>query len=180
MTNTAQKNSKLPLEIERKYLIAYPNMVVLTEQPHYNATEITQAYLLSSPNTPGGSRIRKRGTVQSGYKFYYTFKRDITPVKRIEIEKEITEQEYEDLLKKADPALKIIHKVRHCFEYKNQMFELDTYTFWTDRATVELELTNENDTADLPPYITLIKEVTNDLRYRNRSLAQRVITEDIL
>lgn len=163
-------------EIERKYLIKYPDIDLLKACENYNATEIWQTYLKNSDNTTG-MRIRKRGNNNS-FEYTKTFKRDITPLKRIEIEDVITEQEYEQLLKEKDKNLHSIHKFRHCFNYMNQMFELDVYTFWNDRATLELELSREDQKIILPPFIEIIKEVTNDKRYRNRSLAQSVITED--
>lgn len=163
-------------EIERKYLIKYPDIALLESCKNYNASEIWQTYLKSSGNTMG-MRIRKRGK-NGSYEYTKTFKRDITPVKRIEIEDVITKQEYESLLKDKDENLQTIRKVRHCFDYMNQMFELDIYPFWNDRATLELELSRENQEIILPPFIEVIKEVTNDKRYRNRSLSHIVITED--
>ena len=63
--------------------------------------------------------------------------------------------------------------------YKDQLFELDVYTFWDDRATLELELDNENQEIEIPPFIDVIKEITDDERYSNRALSYSVITEDI-
>lgn len=170
-------NKTLPLEIERKYLIAYPDITFLEACPNYSKSDICQTYLKNEGSTTG-MRIRKRGA-NGIYKYTKTFKRDITPVKRIELEDEISQQEYKELLKSADPMLKTISKTRHCFSYNNQLFELDIYTFWNDRATLELELENENQKIDFPPFIKVIKEVTGDLRYRNRSLAGNIVTETI-
>ena len=79
----------------------------------------------------------------------------------------------------ADPDSTPIKKVRHCFMYKDQLFELDVYTFWDDRATLELELDNENQEIEIPSFIDVIKEITDDERYSNRALSYSVITEDI-
>lgn len=167
----------LPLEIERKYLISYPDIGMLKQCPRYSSTKITQTYL-TNDNATHGMRIRKRGSGNT-YTYYKTFKQDITPLKRIEIEDIITADKYNALLKKADPSLQTISKVRHCFMYKEQMFELDIYTFWKDRAILEIELESENDNVYLPPFLNVIKEVTNDLRYRNRALAKNVLSEEI-
>lgn len=164
-----------PLEIERKYLIGYPDLSLLEQAEGYSKTEITQTYL-KSRSTEFGSRVRKRGA-GGVYTYTKTYKRNISMIRRIEIEEEITEAEYRSLLKEADPALKTISKVRHCFHYAGKLFELDIYPFWNDRATLEIELTDESEPFTLPPFVTIIKEVTEDRRYRNRSLAQSVYTE---
>lgn len=161
-----------PLEIERKYLIRYPDMAALKQAEGYSKTEIEQTYL-KSDGSPFGGRVRKRG---AGGKYTYTktYKRTITAVKRVEIEEEITREEYDSLLKKADPMSRTVKKERHCFIYRGLLFELDIYPFWNDRAILEVELENEDALFFMPPFIEVIKEVTQDLRYRNRSIAKSV------
>lgn len=166
-----------PLEIERKYLIRYPDLPAVERAEGYNKTEITQTYL-KSESTEFGARVRKRGA-GGLYVYTKTYKRNLSMIRRIELEEEITKQEYQSLLKEADPALKTISKVRHCFLYAGKLFELDVYPFWHDRATLEIELSDESEPFTLPPFITVIKEVTEDRRYRNRSLAQSVVTEPV-
>lgn len=167
----------IPLEIERKYLIRMPDITVLSEQSGYADTEMLQMYLAPDSDY-AGMRIRK--SIRNGaVSCRKTYKRDITPVKRIEIEDEITPEEFERLAAFRDPEYAPIHKHRHSFEYKGQVIELDIYDFWQDRATVEVELENEDCTVELPPFIEVIKEVTEDLRYRNRSLAKCVVIDRI-
>ena len=55
--------------------------------------------------------------------------------------------------------------------YKNQYFELDLYYFSCDRAIVEIELTQETEQIHFPEFLKLIKEVTEDRNYKNRTLA---------
>lgn len=71
----------------------------------------------------------------------------------------------------ADTSLKQIRKDRYCFIYKNNYVELDIYPFWSDYAIVEVELTSENQNVFLPSEIEVIKDVTEDKRFKNRSLA---------
>ncbi len=47
---------------------------------------------------------------------------------------------------------------------------MDVYPFSDRYATIELELENESQHIDLPPYINVIKEVTGDQRYFNGAL----------
>ena len=46
------------------------------------------------------------------------------------------------------------------------------YPFWKDRAILEIELADEDEKIDFPEFIKVIKEVTDDERYKNASLAQ--------
>ena len=48
---------------------------------------------------------------------------------------------------------------------------IDIYPMWQDKAILEVELSNELTPIDIPPEITVVKEVTNDLSYRNVNLA---------
>ena len=56
---------------------------------------------------------------------------------------------------------------------------LDVYDFWSDRATAEIELSTEDEEAELPPCLQVIREVTADRRYKNAALAREVVFEEI-
>jgi len=170
-------NSKLPLEIERKFLIRMPDVSVLETQPLYMKIEIEQAYLRNQERT-AGMRIRKN-VINGKTTYKKTYKKSITYRTRIEIEDDISEQSWKDLLFEIDPDSIPIKKVRHCFIYQGQFFELDIYDFWTDRATLEIELSSEEEKVELPSFIEVIKEVTDDDRYSNRSLSYNVVNEEI-
>lgn len=169
--------NNLPLEIERKYLIKFPDVSLLEQQPVYMKIEMEQAYLKEQGET-AGMRIRK-SILNGKITYKKTFKRNITNVTRIEIEDDISEQSWLELLKEVDPESTPIKKVRHCFMYNSQLFELDIYPFWNDRATLELEMSSEDQQITLPPFIEIIKEVTEDKRYTNRSLSYNIFTEEI-
>lgn len=167
----------VPLEIERKFLIYYPDISVLARAEGYNKTEIEQTYL-KNDGSPFGGRVRKRGT-DGKHTYTKTYKRTITAVRRVEIEEEITREEYVFLLKEADPASRTVKKQRHCFLYEGKLFELDIYPFWNDRAILEIELESEDAPFLMPPFIEVVKEVTQDTRYRNRSIAKSVPFDEI-
>ncbi|MEE1076863.1 MAG: hypothetical protein UHY68_06335 [Acutalibacteraceae bacterium] len=169
--------NNLPLEIERKYLIKFPDVSLLEQQPVYMKIEMEQAYLKDQGET-AGMRIRK-STLNGKTTYKKTFKKNITNVTRIEIEDDISEQSWLELLKEVDPESTPIKKVRHCFMYNSQLFELDIYPFWSDRAILELEISSEDQQITLPPFIEVIKEVTEDKRYTNRSLSYNILTEEI-
>ena len=65
-----------------------------------------------------------------------------------------------------------IIKDRYCLTYKNQYFEIDIYPFSNDLAILEIELNNELQEIEFPYYLDILKEVTEDSRYRNSNLAK--------
>lgn len=157
------------IEIERKYLIKMPDMEKLRQTDNYDFSEIEQVYVSDTMDGMFG-RIRKRGK-NGVYKYYKTFKKDVTAVTRIEIESEISEKEYKELKKHCREGFGIIEKTRHVFDYKGQTFELDIFPFWNDKAFLEAEVSSEDTEIPIPPFIEVIKEVTEDLSYRNSALA---------
>lgn len=161
--------SKNNLEIERKYLIKMPDTEELAKAENYDRSEIEQVYVEDTLDGMFG-RIRKRGK-NGVYKYYKTFKKDVTAVTRVEIESEISEQEYNELKKHCREGFGIIKKTRHVFDYKGLTFELDIFPFWKDKAFLEAEVSSEDAEIPVPPFIEVIKEVTDDISYRNSSLA---------
>ena len=164
----------IPFEIERKFLIRYPDEQLLAKKGE--SSRITQTYLLGEPNTSERVRLRERDGVRV---YTHTVKRRITDVRRIEIEREISREEYLRLLERADPERRVIEKTRWCLPYAGQMLEIDLFPFWTDRAYLEIELKEEDQTLVIPPELELIREVTDDIRYTNASLAREIPWDEI-
>ena len=158
-----------PYEIERKFLIKYPNLEWLESQPNCQRVEIIQTYL-KSPNGDE-TRIRQRG-IDGNFIYFQTTKRKISACKRIEIERRLTKDEYLKLLLDVDTTKHQIRKTRYCLVYENQYFEIDVYPFWQDKAVMEIELRDENQAIKLPEMIDVIKEVTGDDEYSNSTLAK--------
>ena len=92
---------------------------------------------------------------------------------------EIGEERFRDLSERADPARSPIRKKRYLYEYDGQLFEIDVFPFWDDRAVMELELENEEQEIRLPPAIEIVREVTSDGRYTNSALAREIVRETI-
>ena len=158
-----------PYEIERKYLIEYPDIKWLENTPSCQRIEIIQTYL----NSAAGEevRVRQRG-VNGNYIYFQTIKRKVSDVKRVEIERRLSQAEYLKLLMEADTTKRQIRKTRYCLTYENQYFEIDVYPFWNDKAIAEIELSDENAEIIFPKQIKIIKEVTDDDSFKNASLAQ--------
>lgn len=156
-----------PLEIERKFLIKYPDISILENNPFCKKAEITQAYIMGADGKK--LRIRKRGE-KGNFLYFETRKEDITPTKRIETERRITKEEYERALKEAGDNIRVITKDRYCLVDKESYWEIDIFPFWNDKALMEIELSCENEQFYFPENIEVIKEVTDDKTYRNYNL----------
>ena len=158
-----------PYEIERKFLIEYPDMKWLGSIPNCRRVEIIQTYLKADDDEE--IRVRQRGA-DGHYIYYQTTKRRISSIKRVEIERRLSESEYIRLLMNADTTMRQIRKDRYCLTYDNQYFEIDVYPFWNDKAILEIELSDENAEIRFPKEIAVIKEVTDDESYKNAALAK--------
>lgn len=158
-----------PLEIERKFLIEYPDIEWLESVESCEKIEIIQTYIKSDSGDE--VRVRQRG-VDGNYIYFQTTKRKITDIKRVETERRLSQKEYLRLLMDADTSRRQIRKTRYCLTYKNQYFEIDVYPFWDDKAIMEIELRDENIPIEFPERICIIKEVTDDEAYKNAQLAK--------
>ena len=164
-------------EIERKYLIRYPDIKKLQAQKGVEQWEIVQIYLTVSG--PGETR-RIRQVVSGGeIKYYKTFKKHLTELTNEEDEGEIDQLEYIHLCQEQQPGCKPVGKTRYRIPYEGHILEFDIYPFWDDRAILEIELEHENEGAAIPDYVQIIRDVSADPAYKNRSLAENVIYEDI-
>lgn len=156
----------LHLETERKLLIRKPDDAVLKRFGAFES-KIEQVYLTCLNGT---HRIRKR-SFGNEILYYETLKIRISGTVCHEFEERIDSETYHELLKRADKQKHPIRKSRYCFLYKNQYFELDIYDFWKNVATLELELTDENQPLLLPDELHVIKDVSEDYRFKNNYLA---------
>ncbi len=154
-----------PLEIERKFLIARPSGSALTGLDFCDYVEISQAYV---DNAAGRYRVRRRG---KGNDFIYikTQKIKISEERRIETENRISKAEYEAAI----CGQKLLSKRRYLILSGGKYFELDVFPFWKDFALLEIELKDEAEMFDLPPFVNVIKEVSADKNFRNSVIAHK-------
>ena len=166
---------RIPLEIERKYLIRTPDIRALAALPGCSVSEIEQTYLPDpAPGTTERIRLRR---YPDRVEYTRTAKTRLSPVEAREDESRITEEEYRALLVRRDPALRTVRKTRVAFTRDGQLYEVDLYPFWTRVAVLETELSDPARTAPIPPFLSVIREVTEDRAYSNRALARRIPPE---
>ena len=164
-------------EIERKYLIRYPDIKKLQAQKGVEQWEIVQIYLTVSG--PGETRRIRQVVCGGEIKYYKTFKRHLSSVKNEEDEGEIDQLEYIYLSQQQQPGCKPLAKTRYRIPYEGHILEFDIYPFWEDRAILEIELESEAEGAAIPDYVRIIRDVSADPAYKNRSLAENVVYEEI-
>ena len=161
-----------PFEIERKYLISFPNIKYLESLDSCTKIDISQTYLKSDNGSE--RRVRARGA-NGDYIYYLTEKKKVSNLKRIETEERLTEKEYYKLLdRERDEKLHTIHKTRYCLSYNNQYFEIDIYPQWDRQAIMEVELSSEDDKVNVPEFIDVIKDVTEEEEYKNYNMAKEM------
>ena len=169
------KPPRIPLEIERKYLVRMPDLRVLTALPGCSVSEIEQTYLPDpAPGTTERVRLRR---YPDRIEYTRTVKTRLSPVEAREDETRISEEEYRAYLTRRDPALQTVCKTRVAFTVDGQLYEVDLYPFWTRVAVLETELSDSALSAPIPPFLSVIREVTEDRAYANRSLARRIPPE---
>ncbi len=156
------------MEIERKYMIEMPEAAFLSA---LDCTEIVQTYLLGENGAT--ERVRKRGK-KGQYVYTHTIKYKISNMIRREEEREISRDEYERLLRRADPERNTIEKMRYLYVHSGLVWEIDIFPFWKDKAFMEIELESEAQCFDFPPHIRVIRELTEDKRYTNAALAKHI------
>ena len=137
-----------PMEIERKFLILYPDLNLLEKMQTCRKVFLSQTYL----NTPdeGKFRVRQRGAGE-----HSTVSEDGI---------NISMKEY---------SLGTISKYRYCIAWGSTYYELDVFPFWDKLALLEIELLSEEEEYTIPDFVTVLREVTMEKAFRNLALAKK-------
>lgn len=154
-----------PLEIERKFLVEMPDLKALEAMPLCRAVEIQQVY--KKDENGKNMRLRKRGA-NGCFVYIKTQKKRVSKATRIELERRITEQDFEDGAK----GFPVLSKTRYLIVSGGKYFELDVFPFLNE-AVLEIELKSEDEGFELPPFLKVVKEVTEENEYRNSVIAAK-------
>lgn len=165
------------MEIERKYLIRIPDETRLAAMPGCEVWEILQTYLKGCGN--GYSNRVRRIRVNGQEKYIQTEKLRVSAMSAKESEKELSREAYLSLMEEADPDLNAIDKRRYRIPYAGQLLEIDIYSFWNDRATLEIELADEAQQPVLPDWLEIVRELTGEPAYKNLYLAREIPMEEL-
>ena len=157
-----------PKEHKRKYLIEMPDLESIAGQYNALPLDMMQTYLLpTKPNTERRIRQQRNG---EDYLYFYTEKNVAEDGTRWDTEKPISAKEYVRYLMESDNELHSVRKMKYTFNCGNCRMAIDVYPFDDKRAI--LFVYSENDDSEIPPEITILKEVTGNPNYKNRRLAR--------
>lgn len=160
----------MALEIERKFLIKKPDLEWIKKNTKCEVVQIVQTYL--GRNSEGfGNRVREM-EIGGVKKYFHTAKKSLSGITRIELEKEISKKDYDNYLENKKNRISL-EKTRYIIKLNGLKYEIDIYPFWNETAILEIELRNEKQRFEIPEFITVIGEVTNNLDYSNQSLAKK-------
>ena len=165
-----------PVEIERKYVIKKPKLSDLTACEEYSVSEIRQTYLESEDGVTHRVRMRR---YQDGVLYTETKKVRIDKISSYEDERQIDEAEYLRLLSGIKKGTRTLRKTRHAFSYLGQSFEIDIYPEWSRAAIMETELSRRDFKVSIPPFISVVAEVSGDFRYSNAAMSKEFPKEPI-
>lgn len=160
----------IPVEIERKFVIAKPDIETLSCRCEYTVSEIDQTYLESHE----GVTHRVRARSYKGRTVYTETKKvRIDRTSAFEDEREIGKEEYDALLLKRMPGTVTLKKTRHTFRHLDRVIEIDIYPDWQRSCILEVELDSSDDEVRLPDFIKVVREVTGDKKYSNASMSRK-------
>lgn len=148
-------------EIERRFRIEPPSPTSLAGAETW---DITQTYCANG--------VRVRHVRQNGRSRYIlTYKRDLTPMTRIEEEREISAPEYLAYLRTACADAATLRKTRYRIPWDGHIFEVDVFEGLA-AVLMEVELQREDEPFTFPPFVKVLDEVTEDPHWRNAALAR--------
>lgn len=152
------------VEIEKKWLIDKDKIPY--DLSNSEIIEIEQTYICFSPEI----RVRK---INNGKEYTFAVKTNITSdgMIRDEIEDFITQEEYNNLMKKQEGNT--IYKTRYQFLDGDYLLAVDIFSGeLKGLAYLEIEFENQEEADNFQTPNWVIKDVTSDLNYKNGHLAR--------
>lgn len=160
------------VEIEKKWIIDKDKIPY--DLSNSEITEIEQTYISFSPEI----RVRK---INNGTEYTFAVKTNMTSdgLIRDEMENTITEEEYNNLLKKQEGNT--IYKTRYQFLDDGYLLAIDIFSGNLDGlAYLEIEFENQEEANNFQSPNWVTKEVTCDVNYKNGHLARYGIPNSFL
>ncbi|XP_064620280.1 TRPL translocation defect protein 14-like isoform X3 [Lineus longissimus] len=159
---------------KRKFLVA---SLALNEHfpEKYQDFIVVHDYLVT-PSRRMQARIRRRG--QNGnWTYTHTIRRPEIKNQSVELKMQSSGRDYQILLAQRDDKHHTIYKKRRCFLWNNQYYQLDIYEKPCPKSCDGLILletyTTQSDRLDVPPFLKISKEVTNDPNYSMFNLSMK-------
>lgn len=163
--NKINETLKDDKEIEKKWLID-KNKIPYDLSKVKNIYEIEQTYISFAPEI----RVRK---INKGQAYSFAVKTNLTEngLIRNELEEYITEEEYNNLYKKKEANT--IYKTRYQLLDNDYILSIDIFhNNLEPLAYLEIEFANEEEAKNYKKPNWIIKDVTDDINYKNGYLAR--------
>lgn len=145
--------------------------------PSFRDFEVVHHYLQTASRTMQ-SRLRKRGRMGK-WSYIHTIRKQVSG-QVIEVKTPLTHRDYTHLLDQQDPLHLTVNKIRRCFLYNNQYFQLDIYKEPCHPRCRGLMLLETYSTLSpqelmdrLPKFLNLDEEVTGDPAFSMFNLSLR-------
>jgi len=145
--------------------------------PSFRDFEVVHHYL-QSPSRTMQSRLRKRGRCGK-WSYIHTIRKQVSG-QVIEVKTPLTHRDYTHLLDQQDPLHLNVNKIRRCFLYNNQYFQLDIYKEPCHPRCKGLMLLETYTTLNpqelrdiLPTFLSIDREVTGDPAFSMFNLSLR-------
>ena len=160
-----------PVERFKKYLIEVDEQLLqhLAQEDNYMTFHIIQHYLHSE----NGSERRIRSRQSEGVTMYtYSEANYLSNNERIKRDRVLTQRQYNDYFRQIDPDLNVLDKTRYSFIWKNLFYKLDVFAFDTSKGILSVDVPADDSPIVIPDYVRVIKDVTDDINYKNYYLAK--------
>lgn len=158
------------LEIERKFRLRCAPSAAVLEANGAEAYRFEQLYLVAPP---AGRRVRRIERPDGTVEHRFTHKSRARGLVREELERRITQAEYDDLRTEADPERRPIRKTRYVVAHGTQHLEIDVFDEPRGLVLVEVELESEREAVTLPAWLGEHRDVSTNPAYQNANLARR-------
>ena len=160
-----------PVEIFKKYLVECDEEVLkqLQNENRLPDIHIYQRYLKSEKGIEKRIRMREKGDTVH---YYYSEASVISADKRYKTDRILSEREYRNYFKDLDGDLSPIDIERKSFFRDGHFYKFDIFSFDRTKALLSIQV-QEGEEIDIPEYIRVIRDVSDDVNYKNYYLAKR-------
>ena len=92
---------------------------------------------------------------------------------RIIKKRQISARQYIEMFIQKDPSMKQLKKFRQCFIYEQQYFMVDSFINTDGSPSIlRIETSKEESQIKIPPFVKILREVTEDDQYASRIIAK--------
>lgn len=159
---------------QKKLLIEKPTQEVINqfmESIKTTKISIVQNYLHTFDAKVERKIVQR--SLNGEYSYYFVEMRDNNNLSRSIKRRIIGPREYKENMHNSNAHLHQIVKDRYCFIYNGIAYRMDLYPFDDKKAMLEVMVSSEGyENVKVPEFIKVIRDVTEDLRYRNYAIAQ--------